>query len=165
MEDSFTHKDCAIFLTMKYGCLCGSLILLSVSLVTFFVWSSAANAPQPRCVAKASWALPPDQAPLRVNRHPVRAGLPAKQAARCMAPASPVFAGKPAPTVIAPALRSYGRQFHPQRLRNFSDYEVWVPLWQSDTAVCLVGDLLCLVFSRQCPAAPLRRQGQLGASA
>ncbi|AZL68964.1 hypothetical protein EJA05_15010 [Pseudomonas oryziphila] len=29
---------------------------------------------------------------------PVGAGLPAKQAARCMAPASPVFAGEPAPT-------------------------------------------------------------------
>ncbi|PWQ89006.1 hypothetical protein DKX15_16310, partial [Enterococcus faecium] len=29
---------------------------------------------------------------------PVGAGLPAKQAPRCMAPASPVFAGKPAPT-------------------------------------------------------------------
>ncbi|AJG14777.1 hypothetical protein RK21_03269 [Pseudomonas plecoglossicida] len=26
------------------------------------------------------------------------AGLPAKNPARCMAPASPVFAGKPAPT-------------------------------------------------------------------
>ncbi|QDW60587.1 hypothetical protein EZZ80_00660 [Pseudomonas putida] len=30
---------------------------------------------------------------------PVGAGVPAKQATRCMAPASPVFAGKPAPTV------------------------------------------------------------------
>jgi len=29
---------------------------------------------------------------------PVGAGLPAKQATRCMAPASPVFAGEPAPT-------------------------------------------------------------------
>ncbi|ATP47969.1 hypothetical protein CR512_00820 [Pseudomonas putida] len=29
---------------------------------------------------------------------PVGAGLPAKQATRYMAPASPVFAGKPAPT-------------------------------------------------------------------
>ncbi|NWL46161.1 hypothetical protein DZA28_03750 [Pseudomonas alloputida] len=28
------------------------------------------------------------------------AGLPAKQAPRCMAPASPVFAGTPAPTVF-----------------------------------------------------------------
>ncbi|SPO59084.1 protein of unknown function, partial [Pseudomonas inefficax] len=31
----------------------------------------------------------------------VGAGLPAKNATRCMAPASPVFAGKPAPTGIA----------------------------------------------------------------
>ena len=45
MEDSFTHKDCAIFLTMKCGCLCGSLILLSVSLVTFFVWSFSRQCP------------------------------------------------------------------------------------------------------------------------
>ncbi|MNC39168.1 hypothetical protein D3C75_878110 [compost metagenome] len=29
---------------------------------------------------------------------PVGAGMPAKQATRCMAPASPVFAGEPAPT-------------------------------------------------------------------
>ncbi|PYC12219.1 diguanylate cyclase [Pseudomonas mosselii] len=29
---------------------------------------------------------------------PVGAGSPAKQATRCMAPALPVFAGKPAPT-------------------------------------------------------------------
>ncbi|RII75956.1 diguanylate cyclase [Pseudomonas monteilii] len=28
---------------------------------------------------------------------PVGAGLPANEAPRCMAPASPVFAGKPAP--------------------------------------------------------------------
>ncbi len=31
---------------------------------------------------------------------PVGAGLPAKQTLRCMAPAMPVFAGKPAPTGI-----------------------------------------------------------------
>ncbi|APO80426.1 hypothetical protein BL240_02510 [Pseudomonas putida] len=36
---------------------------------------------------------------------PVGAGLPAKQATRCMAPASPVFAGEPAPTG-----RAYTRQ-------------------------------------------------------
>ncbi|RSC26947.1 hypothetical protein EGT09_11220 [Pseudomonas putida] len=30
--------------------------------------------------------------------HPVGAGLPAKGTPRCMAPAMPVFAGKPAPT-------------------------------------------------------------------
>ncbi|MNN56058.1 hypothetical protein D3C81_1709690 [compost metagenome] len=36
---------------------------------------------------------------------PVGAGLPAKQAPRCMAPASPVFAGEPAPTG-----RAYTRQ-------------------------------------------------------
>ncbi|QCI15471.1 hypothetical protein E6B08_13935 [Pseudomonas putida] len=35
---------------------------------------------------------------------PVGAGLPAKQTPRCMAPASPVFAGKPAPTGAAQAL-------------------------------------------------------------
>jgi len=29
---------------------------------------------------------------------PVGAGMPAKQATRCMAPAVPVFAGEPAPT-------------------------------------------------------------------
>ncbi|AYN12737.1 hypothetical protein CHN49_23840 [Pseudomonas putida] len=29
---------------------------------------------------------------------PVGAGVPAKQATRCLAPALPVFAGKPAPT-------------------------------------------------------------------
>ncbi|AJG14129.1 hypothetical protein RK21_02621 [Pseudomonas plecoglossicida] len=33
------------------------------------------------------------------------AGSPAKKATRCMAPATPVFAGKPAPTGIAPAFR------------------------------------------------------------
>ncbi len=32
---------------------------------------------------------------------PVGAGMPAKQATRCMAPAAPVFAGKPAPTGTA----------------------------------------------------------------
>ncbi|AJG12028.1 hypothetical protein RK21_00520 [Pseudomonas plecoglossicida] len=31
----------------------------------------------------------------------VGAGLPAKQATRCLAPASPVFAGEPAPTGAA----------------------------------------------------------------
>ncbi|QCI10070.1 hypothetical protein E6B08_00860 [Pseudomonas putida] len=35
---------------------------------------------------------------------PVGAGLPAKQTPRCVAPASPVFAGKPAPTGTTPAL-------------------------------------------------------------
>ncbi|MND46375.1 hypothetical protein D3C80_372490 [compost metagenome] len=37
---------------------------------------------------------------------PVGAGMPAKQATRWMAPASPVFAGEPAPTEA---------QFHPPR--------------------------------------------------
>ena len=36
---------------------------------------------------------------------PVGAGMPAKQATRCMAPAAPVFAGEPAPTG-----RGYTRQ-------------------------------------------------------
>ncbi|SPO55918.1 protein of unknown function [Pseudomonas sp. JV551A1] len=35
------------------------------------------------------------------DAHSVGAGLPAKQAPRWMAPAAPVFAGKPAPTIIA----------------------------------------------------------------
>ncbi|PLV03393.1 hypothetical protein CXG50_25210 [Pseudomonas plecoglossicida] len=35
---------------------------------------------------------------------PVGAGKPAKQATRCLAPAAPVIAGKPAPTVTAPVL-------------------------------------------------------------
>jgi len=34
----------------------------------------------------------------------VGAGLPAMQAPQCLAPASPVIAGKPAPTVIAQAM-------------------------------------------------------------
>ncbi|NIF25875.1 hypothetical protein F3J44_05700 [Pantoea sp. Tr-811] len=38
---------------------------------------------------------------------PVGAGLPAKQATRRMAPASPVFAGKPAPTEFAVKSDSY----------------------------------------------------------
>ncbi|NIF27620.1 diguanylate cyclase [Pantoea sp. Tr-811] len=38
--------------------------------------------------------------PAGAPQFPVGAGLPAKQAPRCMAPASPVFAGKPAPTRI-----------------------------------------------------------------
>ncbi|AXQ48509.1 MAG TPA: hypothetical protein DGQ94_00625 [Pseudomonas sp.] len=39
--------------------------------------------------------------------HPVGAGLPAKQAPRWMAPAVPVFAGKPAPTKwTAPKIRT-----------------------------------------------------------
>ncbi len=40
------------------------------------------------------------------DRQAVGAGSPAKQPTRCMAPASPVFAGKPAPTGIAHGLRS-----------------------------------------------------------
>ncbi|QCI11962.1 hypothetical protein E6B08_11605 [Pseudomonas putida] len=38
---------------------------------------------------------------LASGEDPVGAGLPAKQIPRCMAPASPVFAGKPAPTGTA----------------------------------------------------------------
>jgi len=45
---------------------------------------------------------------------PVGAGVPAKSPTRCMAPASPVFAAKAAPTVIALALRCYARQLLPQ---------------------------------------------------
>ena len=44
----------------------------------------------------------------------VGAGVPAKQAARRMARASPVFAGTPAPTVIAPTFRFCARQLLPQ---------------------------------------------------
>jgi len=36
---------------------------------------------------------------------PVGAGVPAKQAMRCMTPAAPVFAGLPAPTGIEAAIR------------------------------------------------------------
>ncbi|AJG14208.1 hypothetical protein CMV24_23715 [Pseudomonas plecoglossicida] len=43
---------------------------------------------------------------LSYARPPVGAGSPAKQATRCMAPASPVFAGKPAPTGTAQMLDS-----------------------------------------------------------
>ncbi|MDH4842628.1 hypothetical protein E8E78_17480 [Pseudomonas sp. BN505] len=38
-----------------------------------------------------------------LSEAPVGAGLPAKKATRCMAPAAPVFAGEPAPTGTAPA--------------------------------------------------------------
>ncbi|AJG15962.1 hypothetical protein RK21_04454 [Pseudomonas plecoglossicida] len=38
---------------------------------------------------------------LKGNTEPVGAGVPAKQATRCLAPASPVFAAKAAPTGIA----------------------------------------------------------------
>ena len=47
---------------------------------------------------------------------PVGAGVPAKSPTRCMAPASPVFAAKAAPTMIALAFRCCARQLSPQVL-------------------------------------------------
>ncbi|ORL49842.1 hypothetical protein B7H18_19515 [Pseudomonas putida] len=49
---------------------------------------------------------------------PVGAGLPAKNPARWMAPAPPVFAGMPAPTVIALAFRCCARQLPRQVLHK-----------------------------------------------
>ncbi|RIZ44236.1 hypothetical protein CIK02_07315 [Pseudomonas putida] len=43
-----------------------------------------------------------DHASFRLAKPVVGAGSPANQAARWMAPASPVFAAKPAPTPMAP---------------------------------------------------------------
>ncbi|PXZ51280.1 hypothetical protein EZZ80_06325 [Pseudomonas putida] len=43
---------------------------------------------------------------VNVPHNAVGAGMPAKNIARWMARASPVFAGKPAPTGIAPAFRN-----------------------------------------------------------
>ncbi|AJG14307.1 hypothetical protein RK21_02799 [Pseudomonas plecoglossicida] len=40
-----------------------------------------------------------------IGQAPVGAGLPAKNPTRCMAPAAPVFAGEPAPTGTAAALK------------------------------------------------------------
>ncbi|EKT4458248.1 hypothetical protein QEM35_004474 [Pseudomonas putida] len=45
-----------------------------------------------------------------ITNNPVGADSPAKQATRWMAPASPVFAGEPAPTRDAQALRGFA--FH-----------------------------------------------------
>ncbi|APO82310.1 hypothetical protein BL240_12965 [Pseudomonas putida] len=44
--------------------------------------------------------------PWGLERSPVGAGSPAKQALRWMAPATPVFAGMPAPTLTVQASRS-----------------------------------------------------------
>ncbi|NVN64528.1 hypothetical protein FGL97_15115 [Pseudomonas putida] len=46
--------------------------------------------------------MAPDHANFRLTPPIVGAGSPANQAPRWMAPASPVFAGKPAPTPMAP---------------------------------------------------------------
>ncbi|RCL28123.1 hypothetical protein C6A77_08660 [Pseudomonas sp. AFG_SD02_1510_Pfu_092] len=40
------------------------------------------------------------------HTNPVGAGMPAKQAARWMAPAAPMFAGAPAPTELAPMFQN-----------------------------------------------------------
>jgi len=45
---------------------------------------------------------------------PVGAGVPAKRATRWMAPAAPVFAGRPAPTGVEQAIGFRARQLHPQ---------------------------------------------------
>ncbi|AFK67974.1 hypothetical protein YSA_02231 [Pseudomonas putida ND6] len=47
------------------------------------------------------WMALLDHASFRLAQPGVGAGSPANQAARWMAPASPVFAGKPAPTTTA----------------------------------------------------------------
>ncbi|AUZ61233.1 hypothetical protein PRJ_4666 [Pseudomonas sp. XWY-1] len=78
--------------------------------VTYPLWERAC----PRSRRRGAWhrlrrcsrASPPPQdlcLSLEMRRpighiSPVGAGVPAKQATRCLAPASPVFAGKPAPT-------------------------------------------------------------------
>ncbi|APO81866.1 hypothetical protein BL240_10610 [Pseudomonas putida] len=49
------------------------------------------------------------------------AGLPAKNATRCMAPAVPVFAGMPAPTGTVAALKavvSLWERVHPRRMQR-----------------------------------------------
>ncbi|PTV63404.1 hypothetical protein DBL03_06865 [Pseudomonas putida] len=62
-------------------------------------WRTTAPAPGvPRTVECPSWSHPTDRCRSGCHISPVGAGVPAKQATRCLAPALPVFAGKPAPT-------------------------------------------------------------------
>ncbi len=53
------------------------------------------------CRCSRACPLPQVQRQLEARAVPVGAGAPAKQTTRWMAPAVPVFAGKPAPTMIA----------------------------------------------------------------
>ncbi|AZL66301.1 hypothetical protein EJA05_00485 [Pseudomonas oryziphila] len=71
-----------------------------------------------------------------IGTAPVGAGLPAKQALRCMAPALPVFAGKPAPT---------GDSVNPQNAKKprqvgafgFSAKAYWLTVLPATTASVL----------------------------
>ncbi|AJG17209.1 hypothetical protein RK21_05701 [Pseudomonas plecoglossicida] len=48
------------------------------------------------------------------------AGLPAKKSTRCMAPASPVFAGEPAPTGDAATFMYLHKTVAPTAISDFS---------------------------------------------